>query len=264
MHGKISPGDWYEGLRLNYTELGLIAHVKSNLLLSGTDACAWQFRPSTKCTVIEGDFFPPRRKSQAIWRLELSVCWTALIYAFQRVTLTCEHQCLLTFPPFSHSLLHILLQVQSLVQHFSPSPSDVQCSVYLCPGVYFSPSAPLELMKIFSSNFHKLYRHGRCSGEKGTREGLGHKHKHSLGRASPFWLRNEGSMCPSQRLMGKYWPSSMAPLRFARVSVRLSGVDAHRQQFCWGKLLRGAISPQEDTSGHVCMLLFPLFLKAFL
>lgn len=37
MHGKISPTDWYEGLRLNYTEPGLIARVKSNLHLSGSD-----------------------------------------------------------------------------------------------------------------------------------------------------------------------------------------------------------------------------------
>lgn len=34
----ISPTDWYEELQLNYTELGLVAHVKSNLLLSGRDA----------------------------------------------------------------------------------------------------------------------------------------------------------------------------------------------------------------------------------
>lgn len=90
------------------------------------------------------------------------------------------------------------------------------------------------------------------------REGPGHKHKHGLRRAF-HWGMKETCVPPKD-----WWvntgPALTAPLRFGKVSVRLSGVDAHQQQLGWRKLLRGAVSPQERTSVQFCMFYFP---KAF-
>lgn len=182
----------------------------------------------------------PRCKSQAIWWIKPGISRTALIYAFQFGTLTREPP----VPPDLYTLLTLptLYFTSRPISHPTLQPLAFRLPMFCVPlpRCLFFPQCPARAKENIFLKLPQTVSEWTLVRGEATREGPGRKHKHSLGRAWPGWLRNEGNVCPSQRLMGKYWPRSMAPLRFGRVSVRLSGIDAHQRQVCWRKLLRGA------------------------